>query len=491
MGFKKKVSYDDKALEQAIKEVKAGQPVKTTALKFKIPRTTLLYKSRGELSPKIESRGPKCILGQENEQHLVDWIIYMKNNGFPVTKEQLLNSVRMLLNEMKKETTLPNNMPGRHWYNAFHHRHPDIRNWVAQNLTSSRATVSEEKIRAWFKECQAHLEPLGLLNIDASRKFNLDESAFRLNAKCQSVLASNGDKTVYNIVGNDKKECLTTLICGNAAGQLLPPMILFPYKRIPRSITSSMPEDWAIGYSDSGRMTSETFYEYITNVFYPWLVKNKIEFPVILYLDGHTSHLSYPLTKFCRNNKIEMIALYPNATHILQPMDVAMFHPLKMAWASEVRDWRMENNGDSLKRENFAPLLEKSLATLNVEEILQNGFKSTGLHPFSTEAINYKKYFESSEPRNTVVAEPMVDYHKTMENLVFIESNIDKNLLEQFKTQEESAEWNGSAENAGLFLFWQKIKKSITLQVQSGNNLAPVDSIDVPEDDLQVMDINY
>lgn len=478
-------------MEEALAEVKAGKPIKTTALKFNIPKTTLLYKSTGKLSPSIEKPGPECILGEDNEKHLVDWILYMKNHGFPITKVQLLNSVRMLLNTMKEKTIFPNNMPGRHWYNAFRQRHPEIRDRVAQNLTNSRAAVSEEKIRAWFKEVQDHLEPLNLLNIDDSRKLNLDESAFKLNPKSNSVLAAKGDKVVYNIVGNDEKECLTTLICGNAAGQLLVPMIIFPYKRIPRNIVSSIPKDWAIGCSDSGWMTAETFYEYVCNVLYPWLLKNGIEFPVILYLDGHTSHLTYPLTKFCREKKIELIALYPNATHILQPMDVAMFRPLKAAWTSEVRNWRMEHNGESLKRENFAPILKTSLATLNVKEILQNGFKSTGLHPFSPDAINYKKFFESSEPENTVQAGPTINSNMVTENLRFIESNIEDKLLEQFKNQEKCAEWNGNVENTNLYLFWRKIKQISSSCDLSSNDKALLNGNDVSEEILQVMEIDF
>ena len=70
-------------------------------------------------------------------------------------------------------------------------------------------------------------------------------------------------------------------------------------------------------------MTAETFYEYITNIFYPWLVKNNISFPVVLYGDGHSSHVTIPLVKFCKSVQIELIALYPNATHIIQPLDVS------------------------------------------------------------------------------------------------------------------------------------------------------------------------
>ena len=72
-------------------------------------------------------------------------------------------------------------------------------------------------------------------------------------------------------------------------------------------------------------MTSDSFYLYIKDQFYPRLIKKKIEFSVVLYVDGHVSHLTLKLADFCKSKKIEDIALYQNTTHILQSLDVAVF----------------------------------------------------------------------------------------------------------------------------------------------------------------------
>lgn len=80
---------------------------------------------------------------------------------------------------------------------------------------------------------------------------------------------------------------------------------------------------------------------------------------------------------------------YPNATHILQPLDVAAFHPLKNAWKETVNNWRIENGGARLGREKFAPLLKKTLDFMNLIETVKNGFTVCGLLPFSADAVNY------------------------------------------------------------------------------------------------------
>ncbi|CAK1602187.1 unnamed protein product [Parnassius mnemosyne] len=71
-------------------------------------------------------------------------------------------------------------------------------------------------------------------------------------------------------------------------------------------------------------MTAEVFYEFIANVFHPYLVSKSVEFPVILYVDGHKTHLNYHLSQLCTHLKIELIALYPNASRIIQPADVCI-----------------------------------------------------------------------------------------------------------------------------------------------------------------------
>lgn len=116
-----------------------------------------------------------------------------------------------------------------------------------------------------------------------------------------------------------------------------PPMIMYNYKQsVPKKVLNSVPRDLGIGISDNGWMTAETFYEYIANVFYPWVVKQEILFPIIIYLDGHVSHVTIPFVAFCRKRQIELVSLYPNAMQIIQPLDVTFFHPLKDQWRKAV-----------------------------------------------------------------------------------------------------------------------------------------------------------
>lgn len=83
--------------------------------------------------------------------------------------------------------------------------------------------------------------------------------------------------------------------------------------------------------------------------------------------------------------------MYPNATHILQPLDVSVFGPLKKEWAKEVHQWRMGNNGMSLTKKDFAPMLENVINNRLKKETITHGFRACGLYPWSPDAIDYSK----------------------------------------------------------------------------------------------------
>lgn len=122
-----------------------------------------------------------------------------------------------------------------------------------------------------------------------------------------------------------------------------------------------------------------------------WLTKEEIQRPVLFLVDGNRSHMSLELSKFCDQNEIILYALPPNATHLLQPADVAVFKPLKEYWRQEVREWQTENENKVVTKADFCPIFHKVLQHPNMCTNMKNGFKACGLYPFNPGTVNYKK----------------------------------------------------------------------------------------------------
>lgn len=145
--------------------------------------------------------------------------------------------------------------------------------------------------QTWFDQIGNYLKEAQLTDITPDRIFNSDET-ISLNPVTEKVLAKKDAKNVTQVTGNNEKENVTVLVTGNAAGQLAPTFILFKGKGLPDNVAEYAPEEFSFGCSENGWMQSNTFYEYIANIFNPWLEEKKIKKPVIMYLDGHVSHLT-------------------------------------------------------------------------------------------------------------------------------------------------------------------------------------------------------
>lgn len=280
-------------------------------------------------------------------------------------------------------------------------RHPSISVRTSEHVTGASANVGEKDIRKWLSDIHKYLEDNDYSDIlnDPDRLFNGDETGFSLCPKTKNVLAPKGSKDVYEVATGNPKENLTVMFTFNALGKMCYPMIIYNYKRIPLDVINSVPTNWGVGHSDTGWMKSEVFYEYIANIFHPFLIEKCIKLPVILFVDGHKSHLTYQLSHLCSDLGIILIALYPNSTRILQPADVAAFRPLKSGWKNGVFEWRKNNNMyKAVSKKDFAPILNKVIEETVKPDTLKNGFKACGLFPWNPNEIDYRKCLGKNGP---------------------------------------------------------------------------------------------
>lgn len=229
MKPKKTGQYSEENVKQALAAIEAGMTITAAGKEFNIPRQTLSDKVNKK---HLGAVGKQPILTEDEESFLAEWIINSAKQGFPVTKEQLCNSVKGILDDLQRPNPFQDNRPGRDWYDRFMKRNPEISLRMSQNLTKQRSKVTEEHVRNWFLEINNYLEEKNFLAIlsDPSRVYNCDETALFLSPKSDKVLAKKGDKTVYAFITTNEKECLTTLIMVNALGQLPPPMVIMHFK---------------------------------------------------------------------------------------------------------------------------------------------------------------------------------------------------------------------------------------------------------------------
>ena len=141
--------------------------------------------------------------------------------------------------------------------------------------------------------------------------------------------------------------------------------------------------------SSNGWMEVATFIDWFEMVFLEHT--KSIEGPKLLIFDGHVSHMSLEVVKMAIDNNVSIVCLPPHSTHILQPLDVAVFGPMKRAWASILEKYNEKSY--NIDKELFPRLLkhltESKTAFLRRHAVA--GFETCGIYPFSPEAISDEK----------------------------------------------------------------------------------------------------
>ena len=104
-------------------------------------------------------------------------------------------------------------------------------------------------------------------DISATTMWNADEKGFIIDPLPQKVVTKkNSTAQQQHRRSNDH---VTTLICANAAGQVLPPHIIYPRKQLRDILVSNGPEDALYSISPNGGMSSELFLDWFEQLFLP------------------------------------------------------------------------------------------------------------------------------------------------------------------------------------------------------------------------------
>lgn len=180
-------------------------------------------------------------------------------------------------------------------------------------------------------------------------------------------------------------------------------------------------------------------------------------------MDGHVSHLSYELSVFCKNHQIILCCLPPNATHILQPLDVAVFAVLKKQWQKFVKNWRTNYNGMDIQKFDVPKALAEIIEKEDFAQTIKAGFKCCGLYPFDPDGVNYEKCIKQVTSITLDVKEVVQSKSHADEQLLQqLEKNINSDILLQFKKLKmNSLQWNGETEYIALFNTWSRIYDQI------------------------------
>jgi hypothetical protein len=106
----------------------------------------------------------------------------------------------------------------------------------------------------------------------------------------------------------------------------------------------------------------------------------------LLIFDGHDSHRTAKFTNLCEENNIYTLSLPPHSSHLLQPLDVVYFSPLKRAYSHEI-DNLVGNHINHITKLEFLPAFQAAFYRAFTESNICASFQATGIVPFNPDAV--------------------------------------------------------------------------------------------------------
>jgi hypothetical protein len=179
--------------------------------------------------------------------------------------------------------------------------------------------------------------------------------------------------------------------------------------------------DWPdvmLSATESGWIDSVVFKQWLERAVVLWQPRRQLREgvlePLVLVVDGHVSHVSLEALTVAERAGVHMLLLPAHTSHTTQPLDVACFKAWHTNFGTALHEFRVRNPRTPVDRTIFLRLArlpwQKALSEANIT----SGFATTGIWPFSREAILRSTTKSSLSPAHTVDLRPRIDPTKTV-----------------------------------------------------------------------------
>ncbi|MDB5910656.1 MAG: transposase [Massilia sp.] len=366
--------YSEDTIDSALRAIARGKSVKQAALEWGIPRTTLRHRIQGTQPRSIAFSGLQR-LSKVQEDYLTQWILTQAALGLPPTHAQVRTFVSRILATKGDLSPL-----GKRWVASFLRRNPVIKTQRSKSIDSKRVNgATTDIIRPWFRL----FEIPEVKAIKPANRWNMDEAGIMEGQGTNGLVLGSRQKVAIRRKQPGSRAWTSFVECISATGKHLPPLVIFKGQSVqqqwfPLDLAPYKP--WQFTATEKGWITDSTAVEWLERVFIPG-TKPATPEPRLLVVDGHGSHETTEFMWLCFQHNIRLLFLPPHTSHVLQPLDLAVFSALKTAYRKELGNLVNLTDSTAVGKRGFLNCYQRArLASLTGQNI-RSGWKATGLWP--------------------------------------------------------------------------------------------------------------
>jgi len=354
------------------------QSIRAAAKTYDAVRTTLRRRRAGIPSRRDYTPSSKRLTDLE-ESVIIKHIIDLDSRGF----SPRLGAIRDIANQLL--TARAQAPVGKNWPDNFVRRTPELKMRFNRKYDYQRAKNEDpEAIVAWFELVRNTIAKYGITDDDI---YNFDEIGFMMGIIATAkVITASERRYRPKAVQPGNREWVTVIQGVNAQGWAIPPFIIFAGQyHLSAWYSDEIPKDWVIALSDNGWTTNSLGFEWLQH-FERHTKHRTTGVWRLLILDGHESHNSLQFQEFCKANNIITLCMPPHSSHLLQPLDVGCFAPLKKAYGRQIEDL-IRNSINHITKLEFLPAFKAAFDAAITKDNIKGAFRGSGLIPYDPDAV--------------------------------------------------------------------------------------------------------
>jgi hypothetical protein len=116
-------------------------------------------------------------------------------------------------------------------------------------------------------------------------------------------------------------------------------------------------------------------------------------------MDGYGSHVAINFLWHCKQNKIHLLFLPAHTSHVLQPLDLGVFAPLKSRYRSKIAALASLDDASPIKKQRFITCYNSARKETFTPRLLRTGWQAAGLYPYNPAKGLNSSQVQGSKPR--------------------------------------------------------------------------------------------
>ena len=167
--------------------------------------------------------------------------------------------------------------------------------------------------------------------------YNMDETGNLISTLQRVQVIVNSTSQMQYKAQPGRQEWVTAVKCICADGTAISPLFIFKGDNVSTGwIPKDVDAEWKFTSNSKGWTSNAIGLEWLQKVFDPATREKADGQPRLLICDGHNSHISGDFISYCIESNIILMLLPAHTSHLLQPLDVGLFSPLKSAISSSL-----------------------------------------------------------------------------------------------------------------------------------------------------------